>query len=354
MSIIGIVRGDGIGPELVSATLEVLEAVSNRYSIQLDYKDLLIGQSSLERYGISLSESTVVAANSCDCILTGLIGGSSIKINSADDSSDDSILDLAQQTGLYLNFIEAHSYIPASYTDYTTKLPSNAFVDIAMVVETNGGPAFVEQNTYLDNGLVNASDTLSYSEAQIEKAFNVAYEIAQERKCHVTCVDKADVFEVYKLWRMVIECVKSEHPDVTTDFMYLDNCAAQLIKNPLIFDVILTDTLFAKLIAAELAILSGTMMLPWAYVGDSDFGIYGIKSYMDAELKSDEVNPIAMINSAAMMFKYSLKNDDAYKSIKKAIKTVIDEGYRTVDVMRDGFKQVSTFEFGELVAQKIR
>lgn len=222
--------------------------------------------------------------------------------------------------------------------------------------ELTGGLYFGERKTYEENGLRTAMDTLTYNEEEIRRIAIKGFEIARKRKKKVTSVDKANVLDSSRLWRVVVEEVAKDYPDVTLEHMLVDNCAMQLVKDPAQFDVILTENMFGDILSDEASMVTGSIgMLASASLNDTKFGLYEPSHGSAPDIAGmDIANPIATILSAAMMLRFSFDQDKAADAIEAAVKQVLKDGYRTGDIMSQGCTKVGCSKMGSLIAERIR
>ncbi len=221
--------------------------------------------------------------------------------------------------------------------------------------ELTGGLYFGERRTVTENGVRKAIDTLTYDENEIRRIAIKAFEIAGKRRKKVTSVDKANVLDSSRLWRAVVEEVAKDYPDVTLEHMLVDNCAMQLVKDPAQFDVVLTENMFGDILSDEASMVTGSIgMLSSASLNDSKFGLYEPSHGSAPDIAGKNIaNPIATILSAAMMLRYSFDLDDAAAAVEHAVKKVLEDGYRTGDIMSEGCKRVTCSEMGSLIAERI-
>ena len=221
--------------------------------------------------------------------------------------------------------------------------------------ELTGGLYFGERRTYEDNGVTKAVDTLTYSEPEIRRIAIKGFEVARKRKKKVTSVDKANVLDSSRLWRKVVEDVAKDYPDVTLEHMLVDNCAMQLVKDPAQFDVILTENMFGDILSDEASMVTGSIgMLSSASLNDTRFGLYEPSHGSAPDIAGmDIANPIATILSAAMMLRYSFDLDKEADAVEAAVKQVLTENYRTVDIMSGGCQKVGCSQMGTLIADRI-
>ena len=227
--------------------------------------------------------------------------------------------------------------------------------DMIIVRELTGGLYFGERNTKEVNGVVTAVDTLKYDENEIRRIAIKAFEIAMKRNKHIISVDKANVLDTSRLWRKIVAEVSKEYPEVKVEDMLVDNCAMQLVKDPAQFDVVLTENMFGDILSDEASMITGSIgMLSSASLGAGRLGLYEPSHGAAPDIAGqDKANPIATILSAAMMLRYSFDLDKEAAAVEAAVKSVISEGYRTVDIMADGMKQVSTTQMGDLIAERV-
>ena len=224
-----------------------------------------------------------------------------------------------------------------------------------IVRELTGGLYFGERNTKEVDGVVTAVDTLKYDENEIRRIAIKAFEIAMKRNKHIISVDKANVLDTSRLWRKIVAEVSKDYPEVKVEDMLVDNCAMQLVKDPAQFDVVLTENMFGDILSDEASMITGSIgMLSSASLGAGKLGLYEPSHGAAPDIAGqDKANPIATILSAAMMLRYSFDLDKEADAVEAAVKSVIAEGYRTVDIMADGMKQVSTTQMGDLIAERV-
>ena len=227
--------------------------------------------------------------------------------------------------------------------------------DMIIVRELTGGLYFGERSTKEVNGVVTAVDTLKYDENEIRRIAIKAFEIAMKRNKHIISVDKANVLDTSRLWRKIVAEVSKDYPEVKVEDMLVDNCAMQLVKDPAQFDVVLTENMFGDILSDEASMITGSIgMLSSASLGAGRLGLYEPSHGAAPDIAGqDKANPIATILSAAMMLRYSFDLDKEAAAVEAAVKSVISEGYRTVDIMADGMKQVSTTQMGDLIAERV-
>jgi len=356
---IGLIHGDGIGPEIVNEAKKVLDAVSRKYGCDFEYENLLLGGASIDATGLPLTEETVEKAKQCAAVLMGSIGGDA-KTSPwyqlpADKRPEAGLLGIRKALNLFANLRPAYLYDELKDAcPLKPEMTANGF-DMIIVRELTGGLYFGRRYTETVDGLRTAVDTLTYNEAEIRRIAVKAFEIAQKRRKKVTSVDKANVLDSSRLWRAVTEEVAKDYPDVTLEHMLVDNCAMQLVMNPGQFDVILTENMFGDILSDEASMTTGSIgMLSSASLNETKFGLYEPSHGSAPDIAGKNIaNPIATVLSAAMMLKFSLDMDAAAADIESAVQRVLSEGYRTSDIYSEGCTRVSTSEMGSLIAERI-
>ena len=334
---IGVIKGDGIGPEIVDEAIKVLDAVASVEGINFDYEEFLLGGSAIDATGVPLPEETIQGVKRVDAVLFGAIGGP--KWDSLDRHlrPESGLLGLRKAMGTFANLRPATVY--DELVDASTLKPEVLRgVDIMVVRELTGGIYFGQPREYTPE---RAFNTMVYTRDEIIQIAKVAFEIAMKRDKRVCSVDKANVLEVSQLWRDVVSEIASEYPEVELTHMYVDNAAMQLIRDPKQFDVILTGNIFGDILSDAASMLSGSIgLLPSASIGKG-VGLFEPIHGSAPDIAGQGIaNPIATIASASMMLKYSLDEISASQRIDNAIKKALAEGYRTGDIATFGAKEV--------------
>lgn len=357
---IGLIHGDGIGPEIVGEAKKVLDAVSCVYGHTFDYTNLLLGGASIDACGVPLTDETVAEAKRCDAVLMGSIGGDT-KTSPwyqlpPEKRPEAGLLRIRKELGLFANLRPAYLYEELKDAcPLKPEIIADGF-DLVIMRELTGGLYFGERKTVVENGVRKAVDTLTYNENEIRRIAIRAFDIARKRRKKVTSVDKANVLDSSRLWRAVVEEVAGEYPDVSLEHMLVDNCAMQLVRDPAQFDVILTENMFGDILSDEASMVTGSIgMLSSASLNETSFGLYEPSHGSAPDIAGKNIaNPIATVLSAAMLLRYSLNLDAEADAVERAVKCVLEKGYRTVDIMSDGCTQVSTTEMGDLLVKEIR
>ena len=345
---IGVIKGDGIGPEIVDEAIKVLDAVAVVEDINFDYKEMLVGGAAIDATGVPLPDETVQGVKQCDAVLFGAIGGPKWDNLERHLRPESGLLGLRKAMGTYANLRPATVYdelVNAS----TLKPEVLKGVDIMVVRELTGGIYFGQPREELEDMAYN---TMVYTRVEVERIARVAFDIAIKRDKRVCSVDKANVLEVSQFWRDIVEEVAKDYPEVALSHMYVDNAAMQLIRDPKQFDVILTGNIFGDILSDAASMLSGSIgLLPSASTGDS-VGLYEPIHGSAPDIAGQGIaNPIATIASAAMMLRYALGESAAADRIDNAIKKALAEGYRTGDIGAYDAKEIcATEEMGSIIA----
>lgn len=356
---VGVIRGDGIGPEIVAEAIKVLDKVSAKYGQEFDYTDILLGGSSIDVHGEPLTQEALATAKSMDAVLMGSIGGDTntspwYKLP-ANLRPEAGLLAIRKGLNLFANMRPAYLYEELKDAcPLRDEIIGDGF-DFVVMRELTGGLYFGERLTEERDGVLTAVDTLTYNEDEIRRIAIRAFDIAMKRGKKVTSVDKANVLDSSRLWRKVVNEVAADYPEVKLEHMLVDNCAMQLVKDPKQFDVILTENMFGDILSDEASMVTGSIgMLSSASLNETSFGLYEPSHGSAPDIAGKNIaNPIATILSASMMLRYSFNMDQAADDIDRAIKQVLTDGYRTVDIMSEGMKQVGTVEMGDLIVERI-
>ncbi len=351
------IPGDGIGPEIVREACKVLDRVGDVYGHAFSYEEILMGGCSIDAYGVPLTDEALETAKHGDAVLLGAVGGSVGNSRWYDVAPglrpEAGLLAIRKGLRLFANLRPAYLYGELSGACPLKKEIIGDGFDMVIVRELTGGLYFGERHTEEVDGVMQATDTLVYSEKEIRRIAVKAFEIAMKRRKHVVSVDKANVLDSSRLWRKVVEQVAGAYPEVRLEHMLVDNCAMQLVMNPGQFDVILTENMFGDILSDEASMVTGSIgMLPSASLNETKFGLYEPSHGSAPDIAGKDIaNPVATILSAAMMLRYSFDLDREADAVEAAVRKVLAEGYRTADIMADGCRQVGTAEMGGLVAR---
>jgi 3-isopropylmalate dehydrogenase len=345
---IALIKGDGIGPEIIDEAVKVLDSIASCNDFDFSYQELLMGGCAYDITGDPLPQETITASMNSDAVLFGAIGGEKWDSLPREKRPESGLLRFRKELGVFANLRPAVVYdelINAS----SLKPEVVKGVDLMVVRELIGGIYFGEPKGRDEN---KGWNTMVYTRPEIERIAHSAFKIAMERSKRVCSVDKANVLDVSQLWREVVEEVAKEYPEVELSHMYVDNAAMQLIRNPRQFDVMLTGNIFGDILSDEASMLSGSIgLLPSASVG-SKIGVYEPIHGSAPDIAGQGVaNPIATISSASMMLRYALGEIEAADKIDEAIKRALSEGYRTQDLAQHDAKEIcSTSEMGSIIA----
>ncbi|MDO4617405.1 MAG: 3-isopropylmalate dehydrogenase [Lachnospiraceae bacterium] len=356
---IGLIHGDGIGPEIVNEAKKVLDVICEKYGHAFTYTNLLLGGASIDVHGVPLTDETIEEAKTCDAVLMGSIGGDAktspwYRLEPA-KRPEAGLLKIRKALNLFANLRPAYLYDELKAACPLRDDIIGEGFDMMIMRELTGGLYFGARKTEEIDGVKTAVDTLSYNENEIRRIAKRGFDIAMKRRKKVTSVDKANVLDSSRLWRAVVEEVAKDYPEVTLEHMLVDNCAMQLVRNPGQFDVILTENMFGDILSDEASMVTGSIgMLSSASLNETKFGLYEPSHGSAPDIAGKNIaNPIATILSAAMMLRYSLDLDQEADAVEAAIKAVLAKGYRTVDIMSEGCTQVSTEEMGRLICGEL-
>ena len=354
---ITVLKGDGIGPDIVAEAMNVLEAVGKKYNHKFNFNEKLVGGAALDACGVPLPDDTLEACKNCDSILLGAVGGpkwDNLPSNMRPEAG--ALLRLRKELGLYANLRPAIIHKALSSASPIKPEIIGDSLDILVVRELTGGLYFGERGHREGKYGEEAYDVEAYSEFEVKRIAKTAFEAAMKRNKRVTSIDKSNVLESSKLWRKAVIEVAKDYPEVELDHMYVDNAAMQLVRNPKHFDVIVTSNIFGDIISDEASQITGSIgMLPSASLSDGAFGMYEpIHGSAPDIAGMDIANPIATILSAGMMLRYSFGFNAEADAIEAAVTEVLDAGYRTPDIYSEGTTKVGTKEMGRIISEKIK
>ena len=356
---IGVIKGDGIGPEIVDEALKVLDKTAGIYGHAFSYTQLLMGGASIDVNGVPLTEETLELAKGCDAVLMGSIGGDAKTSPwyqlEPSKRPEAGLLALRKGLNLFANLRPAVLYKELKGACPLKEEIADRGFDMMIMRELTGGLYFGRRSTESVEGVLVAKDELTYSETEIRGIAKRAFDIAMKRRKKVTSVDKANVLDSSRLWRKVTEEVAEDYPEVTLEHMLVDNCAMQLVKDPSQFDVILTENMFGDILSDEASMVTGSIgMLASASLNETKFGLYEPSGGSAPDIAGKGIaNPIATILSAAMMLRYSFDLVKEAEVIENAVSKVLQDGYRTIDIMSEGMKQIGTAEMGDRICSYI-
>ena len=349
---LALIPGDGIGPDIVSEAVRVLDRVAEKYGHSVRYERLAAGGAAIDETGAPLPEKTLRTAEECDAVLLGAVGGPKWDNVPSELRPEKALLGLRGGLGLFCNLRPALLYPQlASACPLRSELVEGG-LDLMVVRELTGGIYFGAKERTEDR----ASDVMSYTKEEIRRIAIKAFEIARKRSCRLTSVDKANILETSRLWRATVNEVAAAYPDVEVSHLYVDNAAMQLVRNPRQFDVILTENMFGDILSDEASMITGSIgMLPSASLRSDSFGMYEpIHGSAPDIAGQDKANPLATILSVSMMLRYSFSLAQEADEIEKAVGLTLDQGWRTADIFTQGTRLCGTKAMGQAVAGNIR
>ena len=357
---IGVIKGDGIGPEIVTEAMKGLDRIAEVYGHECVYTQLLMGGASIDVHGVPLTDETISKAKLCDAVLMGSIGGDTRTSPwyqlEPSKRPEAGLLKIRKELNLFANLRPAVLYEELKEAcPLKEEIIKDGF-DLMIMRELTGGLYFGERSTREIDGVMTACDTLTYNEEEIRRIAKRGFDIAAKRRKKVTSVDKANVLDSSRLWRSVVEEVAKEYPEVTLEHMLVDNCAMQLVKDPAQFDVILTENMFGDILSDEASMVTGSIgMLSSASLNETKFGLYEPSGGSAPDIAGKGIaNPIATILSAAMMLRFTFDLDREADAIEEAVQRVLRDGYRTIDIMSEGSIQINTREMGDRICAYIQ
>jgi 3-isopropylmalate dehydrogenase len=356
---IAVIPGDGIGPEIITEARKVLDQVGKKYGHQFNYTEVLMGGVSIDATGEPLTKEALELARNSDSVLLGAVGGNVGQSNwyslPPHLRPEAGLLAIRKGLGLFANIRPAVLYEELKDACPLKEEIIGGGFDFVVMRELTGGLYFGARSTVEENGVRKAMDTLVYDENEVRRIAKWAFEIAMKRNKKVCSVDKANVLDSSRLWRQVTKEVSKDYPEVELSDMLVDNCAMQLVKNPRQFDVILTENMFGDILSDEASMITGSIgMLASASLGDTKLGLYEPSHGSAPDIAGLNIaNPIATILSAAMMLRYSFELEEEADRIEAAVKTILQKGYRTKDIMSEGMTLVGTKEMGDLMKEEI-
>lgn len=349
-----VIPGDGIGTEITESAVEVLKKIDSKFNLDFSYEYKDAGGAAYDKFGTPLPDETLEACKNSDAILFGAVGGKKWDTLEPSLRPEKALLGIRKAMGLYANIRPVK--IADALVDYSPlKKELATGVDLVIVRELVGGIYFGERcESEIKDGVERAWDTENYSVPEVERITKLAFEMAKGRRKKVTSVDKANILATSRLWRRTVNKMAENEKDLTVDHLYVDNCAMQLAVNPAQFDVIVTGNMFGDILSDEAAVVGGSLgMLPSASIGELTSFYEPIHGSAPDIAGKGIANPIATILSAAMMLRYSFKEEAAAKAIEDAVDKTLADGFRTPDLYKDGFTKVNTKEATERIIERI-
>ena len=356
-----VIKGDGVGPEIVDKAIDVLNKIAEKYSHKFNLEYVDMGGCSIDKYGVPLTDENLEKCIKSDSVLLGSVGGPKWDKVAPENRPERGLLKLRKEMKLYANIRPIKILKSLEYASPLKETICKDVIDFVIVRELTGGVYFGEHKFEVVNGVRQATDLMVYKEDEILRIGKVAFDLARNLKKPLTSVDKANVLHTSKLWREIMNDLSKEYSDVQYNDMYVDNAAMQITANPSQFGVIVTENMFGDILSDEASIISGSIgMAPSASLSDGSIGMYEpIHGSAPDIAGKDLANPIGTILSLAMMFRYSFGMFNEAEAIEDAVYKAIDEGYRTADIMPKHnmmtylYKQVRCSEMGDIIVSNI-
>ena len=351
---ITLLKGDGIGPEIVNQAVKVLDCVAEKFGFGVTYDEALLGGCAIDATGVPLPDETVAKCKASDSVLLGAVGGPKWDSQPGNNRPEAGLLGIRGALGLFANLRPSVIFGPLKSASPIKDEIIGGNLDVMIVRELTGGIYFGERGRKEVNGQPAAWDTEMYTIGEVERIARVAFDLAMKRNKKHTSVDKANVLESSRLWRETVKRVAEDYPEVELNHMYVDNCAMQLVRNPRQFDVILTSNIFGDILSDEASMIAGSIgMLASASLSGSKLGLYEPIHGSAPDIAGQNIaNPLATILSVAMMLRYSLDQSEAADAIEAAVAKVL-ETYRTPDIYEEGFTKVGCDEMGDRVCEAL-
>jgi len=352
---ITVIRGDGIGPEIVNQAIRILDRIAEKFGHTFRYQDILAGGCAIDAYGTSLPKESLEKCLNCDSVLLGAVGGPKWDGVPKEIRPEAALLGIRSAMGLYANLRPARLFHQLSEASPLKPEITEKGIDLMMVRELTGGAYFGAHVTSEENGELVAHDDMNYSVHEIRRIARTAFDIARKRDSRVISVDKANVLDTSRLWRKIVHEVAAEYPDVTCTDMLVDNTAMQLVRNPSQFDVIVTENLFGDILSDEASMITGSIgMMASASLGEGTRGMYEPIHGSAPDIAGQNIaNPIGTILSAAMMLRYSFDLPEEASCIESAVDRVLNAGIRTGDIWSEGTAKVTCSGMGDAILAQI-
>ena len=351
---IAVLKGDGIGPEIIDEAIKVLDTVADKFGHTFEYDYLDMGGCSIDKYGVPITDEAIEKCRQSDSVLLGAVGGP--KWDTCDPAvrPEKGLLKVRSELGLFANLRPTKMFKQLSSACPLKEECTENGIDLMIVRELTGGIYFGEHKTEGET----ASDLMIYSEKEIERIGRVGFETAMKRNKKLVSVDKANVLDSSKLWRKIMHKIAEEYPEVEYRDVLVDNCAMQLIRNPGQFDVIVTENMFGDILSDEASMLTGSIgMMPSASLSESTLGMYEPIHGSAPDIAGKGIaNPIGTVLSAAMMLRYSFNMPKEADVIEQAVENILNENYRTVDIKSENLEEkiISCIEIGDKICDNIK
>ena len=357
---IAVIRGDGIGPEIIGEAIGILDAVAALYGHSFLYDEVDMGGIAIDKWGDPLPEAMLEKCKNSDSVLLGAVGGPKWDGVPGDKRPEKGLLRLRAGMNVYSNNRPAKIWPQLADASPLRSEIVDKGIDFIIVRELTGGIYFGGHETVEENGEQKAVDTLTYTESEIRRIGRIGFETARKRNKRLCSVEKSNVLDSSRLWKSVLHQLAEEYPDVELNDMLVDNCAMQIVRNPAQFDVIVTENMFGDILSDEASMITGSIgMIPSSSLGDTSCGLYEPIHGSAPDIAGQDIaNPIGTILSAAMMLRYSFDMEAEATCIENAVSATLDEGYRTADIMSGGqtenCKKTGCREMGALSRARLR
>lgn len=359
---IAVIKGDGIGPEIIEQAINVLNKISELYGHSFSYTQVDMGGCAIDKWGDPLPQEMLDKCIAADSVLLGAVGGDKWNGVAGNMRPEKGLLRLRAGMGVYSNNRPAKIWPQLASASPLKKSVVDKGIDFIIVRELTGGIYFGEHKTEEHSGVKQAVDVLKYSEDEIERIGRIGFETARKRNKRLCSVEKSNVLDSSRLWKSVMHRLAEEYPDVELTDMLVDNCAMQIVKNPSQFDVIVTENMFGDILSDEASMITGSIgMIPSSSLGKTSRGLYEpIHGSAPDIAGTDTANPIGTILSAAMMLRYSFDMPNEADCIETAVCAILDEGYRTADIMPSDetearqCRKIGCRECGRLIIERLR
>ncbi|MBO5734460.1 MAG: 3-isopropylmalate dehydrogenase [Clostridia bacterium] len=352
---IAVIRGDGIGPEIINEAIAVLDKIAQKYNHKFTYTDVCMGGCAIDKYGEPLPDAELAKCVNSDSVLLGAVGGAKWDTVPGHLRPEKGLLKLRSGMQVYSNNRPAKIWPQLASASPLKESIVKKGIDFIIVRELIGGIYFGKHETKEQNGEMCAIDELIYRESEIERIARIGFETARKRNKKLCSVEKSNVLDSSRLWKSVVTKLSREYPDVELSHMLVDNCAMQIVKDPSQFDVIVTENMFGDILSDEASQITGSIgMIPSSSLGSTTRGVYEpIHGSAPDIAGKDIANPIGTILSVAMMLRFSFDMADEADAIEDAVSKVLDKGYRTADIMQEGCIKVGCSEMGKLIIDNI-
>ena len=352
---ITVLSGDGIGPEIVREAIKVLDKIAHKYNHTFKYTYVDIGGCSIDKFGVPITDEGMEKCKGADSVLLGAVGGPKWDSCPPSIRPEKALLAVRKELGLFANLRPTKLFLQLADSSPLKQSVIGNGIDLMIVRELTGGIYFGERKTEEKNGEMYSYDVMSYYEHEIERIGRVAFECAMKRNKKLASVDKANVLDTSRLWRKTMHRLSEEYPRVEYSDILVDNTAMQLIKNPAQFDVIVTENMFGDILSDEASMLTGSIgMMPSASLSSTTLGMYEPIHGSAPDIAGMNIaNPIGTVLSAAMMLRYSFDMAKEADDIENAVNSVLNQNYRTSDIMQEGCRKLSCSEMGDMIAANI-